>query len=163
MSGFDIAVLAVIGLSILLAALRGAVREAFHLGGWIIAFLVSSAYAGALSLALPAVIEHPGLRMAISFVLLFIGTLILAALVGLLVSKVARSAGLGFADRMLGAIFGLARGLLIVVAVVLVAGLTSLPREPFWREARLSDPLEVIALRLRPYLPEDLSRKLRYD
>lgn len=163
MSGFDIAVLTVIGLSILLAAVRGAVREAFHLGGWIIAFLVSSAYAGALSLALPAVIEHPGLRMAISFVLLFIGTLILAALVGLLVSKAARSAGLGFADRMLGAIFGLARGLLIVVAVVLVAGLTSVPREPFWREARLSDPLEVIALRLRPYLPEDLSRKLSYD
>lgn len=163
MSGFDIVVLTVIGLSIVLAAVRGAVREAFHLGGWIVAFLVSSAYAGALSLALPAVIEHPGLRLAIAFVLLFISTLILAALFGLMVSKAARSAGLGLADRTLGAIFGLARGLLIVIVVVMVAGLTSLPKERFWREARLSDPLEAMALRLRPWLPEDLSRKLRYD
>jgi membrane protein required for colicin V production len=73
-----------------------------------------------------------------------------------------RASGLGPADRALGGVFGLVRGLIIVLVIVLLAGLTPLPREPFWRGALLSGPFETAALTLRPYLPEGLSRRLRY-
>jgi membrane protein required for colicin V production len=81
----------------------------------------------------------------------------------LLLSKVMQAAGLGGADRALGAIFGAARGILIVIAAVLLAGLTSAPRQPFWRDSA-SGPLLVQAAQvLKPLLPQTFTERLRYD
>ena len=70
----------------------------------------------------------------------FVGSLMVTALVGLLLSKIVKAVGLGGVDRMLGAVFGAARGLLIVLAAALLAGLTSAPRQAFWRDSA-SGPL----------------------
>jgi membrane protein required for colicin V production len=163
MTGFDYAVIAVVALSSLLAAWRGAVREAFHLAGWIAAFVAARGYAGALSAAVPGDFGYPALKLAGAFMVLFLAVLIGFGLLGLLVSKLVKTAGLGLADRMLGTFIGLARGVIIVVGVVLLAGLTSLPREPFWRDAMLSRPLELAALEVRPWLPADMASKIRYQ
>jgi membrane protein required for colicin V production len=64
---------------------------------------------------------------------------------------------------VLGLAFGLVRGLLIVLVAVLLAGLTRLPEDRGWRDAMLSQPLEVLALLVRSYLPADLARRIRYD
>ena len=71
---------------------------------------------------------------------MFIGALIVTSLAGLLLSKVVNAVGLGGADRVLGAAFGAARGLLILLAAALLAGLTSAPRQEWWRDSA-SGPL----------------------
>jgi len=64
---------------------------------------------------------------------------------------------------LLGGIFGFARGLLIVMVAVLLAGLTPLPRQPAWANAVLSPPLEALASALKPWLPQVFSRNISYD
>ena len=163
MTVFDYTVLAVVGFSVLLAIWRGAVREAFHLAGWVAAFFLAGAYAPALAGAFPQALGPGPLRLGFAFVLLFLATLIVSALMGLVLSRLVRGAGLGLADRSLGAVIGFARGLVIVIAAVMLAGLTSLPRETYWKHARLSGPLVLAVLTIKPWLPEDLARRLRYE
>jgi membrane protein required for colicin V production len=81
---------------------------------------------------------------------------------GMLVSRLFRVAGLGLADRVLGAIFGLARGIVAVLIAVLLAGFTALPREPAWRNALLSQPLETAVIAAKPWLPRDVAERVRY-
>lgn len=163
MTVFDYAVLLIIGLSVLLSVIRGMVREVLALAGWVIAFLVANFFAAELAPMLPAAVSGESLRLLVTFAALFVVTLLIASLVSTLASELVKSLGLGTVDRVLGALFGLARGLLIVVTVVLLAGLTSLPRQPFWREAALSRPLEAVAIGLKPWLPRELSKRIRYD
>jgi membrane protein required for colicin V production len=78
--------------------------------------------------------------------------------IAMLASAMTKKAGLGFADRFLGSLFGLARGFLLIMVIVLAGGLTALPQEPFWRKAVLSAPLETAVMMAIPLLPQDLSR-----
>jgi membrane protein required for colicin V production len=161
MTGFDYAVLAVLGLSLIIGVLRGLLRELVTLAGWIAAFLLATTFSGSLSRYMPESLG-PVLGQLLAFGAIFVAVLILAGLTGLVMALVARSAGLGVTDRLLGGAFGVARGLLIVLAAVLVAGLTPLPREPFWRDAVLSGPFETAIVALRPFLPGDLAKRIRY-
>jgi membrane protein required for colicin V production len=70
---------------------------------------------------------------------------------------------LGFVDRFLGAVFGAVRGLVLVIAFVLVAGLTTLPRLNWWQNAALAPPLAVAALSLKPWLPPEWAQRLDYS
>jgi membrane protein required for colicin V production len=90
-------------------------------------------------------------------------TLIAMSLIAMLVARLLKSAGLGLEDRLLGGFFGLARGLLIVMLIVLLAGLTALPRQPAWSEAMLSPPLEALAGAIKPWVTQTLSRYISYD
>jgi membrane protein required for colicin V production len=90
-------------------------------------------------------------------------TLLGMVLLSLALVELVRAAGLGFADRVLGLAFGLARGALVVLTLVLLAGLTRLPEHPAWRDAMLSPPLEVLAIAVKPWLPGEVSRRIRYD
>jgi membrane protein required for colicin V production len=100
--------------------------------------------------------------MIISFVAIFLATLIVMSMVTMLASALIRTVGLGSIDRLLGALFGFARGLLVVLLLVLSAGLTSLPQESFWRQALLSKPLETGVIMMMPWLPQGLSKRLNY-
>lgn len=163
MTSFDYAVLAIVGLSILLSVWRGAVRELLALASWIIAFLTAQAYGAMVSGFLPATLENPSLRVLTGFVIVFASVLVITALVALLVSKMIRAVGLGLADRALGAVFGLLRGMLIVLILVLLCGLTAAPRQPVWRDAMLSAPLEAAAVAVKSYLPDELSGRISFE
>jgi membrane protein required for colicin V production len=93
----------------------------------------------------------------------FIGCLLLGALVAWPLASVIHKAGLGFVDRFLGAVFGAARGVVLVMAFVLVAGLTTLPRLDWWQNAALVPPLTVAALGLKPWLPPEWAGRLDYS
>jgi membrane protein required for colicin V production len=93
------------------------------------------------------------LRLGAAFVLILMAGLLLFALAALGMSRLLRKSGLSATDRALGAFFGLARGVVILVVLTLLAGLTALPREPAWRDAVLSPPLEALGLWVRVYLP----------
>ena len=161
MTWFDYAVVAIIALSVLLAVIRGAVREITALAGWVAALILSGLFAQELALWLPATLA-PVLSPVIAYLVIFLGVLLLSGLTGMLLATLFRAAGLGVTDRAVGALFGVARGALIVFVGAMLAGLTSLPKEPFWREAVLSGPIETAVLAARPALPKDLAQRIRY-
>src|SRR3990172_145642 len=158
MTGFDYAVLAIVGISVLLSIIHGFVRELLALASWIVAFLAAQNYAADVAPLLPAAMTNGSLRLLAAFMAIFLTVLLAMTLVAMLVSRLFRSAGLGLADRALGAVFGLVRGFAIVMVVVLLAGLTALPRQPVWRDAMLSAPLEALAGAIKIWLPYDLSK-----
>lgn len=162
MTWLDYAVLGVVVLSIAWGAWRGLVREVMSLAGWVIAFLAANLLAGPLAEALPASLEQPELRVLIAFVLVFLGTLVVTTLGAFLLGRIVNAVGLGGLDRLLGALFGLLRGLLIVAAFALVAGLTSIPKKAYWTESLSGTTLERAAVALKPWLPPAFAQRLRY-
>jgi membrane protein required for colicin V production len=162
MTGFDYAVLAIVGISVLLSIIHGFVRELLALASWIVAFLAAQNYAADFAPLLPAAITSGSGRLLVAFMAVFLVVLLAMTLAANLLSRLFRAAGLGLADRALGAVFGLVRGFAIVMVVVLLAGLTALPRQPMWREAMLSAPLEALANAVKGWLPYDLSKHINY-
>jgi membrane protein required for colicin V production len=163
MTLFDYAVFSIIGVSVIFSIVRGLVRELLALAGWIVAFVVANVFSGSVANWLPAGISDPSLRVLVAFVVLFIGVLIATSLFALALRGLVRRVGLGAEDRLLGAFFGLARGMLIVMILVLLAGLTGLPRQPVWINAAFSAPLEALAVHAKQWLPKHLSEYIRYD
>lgn len=163
MTVFDYAVLLIVGVSILVSVMRGLVREALALAGWVAAFWVAIEYSVPLSPFLPDAVPNETLRLLAAFVALFLSTLLIASLVTIAMAELVKTLGLGTVDRGLGAFFGLVRGLLIVLVLVLVAGLTPLPRHGFWHNAMLSAPFEAFVVEVKPWLPPQMAARISYD
>ena len=163
MTPFDYAVLLIVGVSVLLSVLRGMVREILALMSWFVAFWVANVYAGRLVPLLPDSIPNVSLRYLAAFVALFLVTMLVMSLITIALSELTKTIGLGPMDRLLGAFFGLLRGLLVVTILVLLAGLTGLPRQGMWRNAMFSAPLEAVAVKVKPWLPNDFSKRINYE
>ena len=162
MSWLDIGVLAVILGSIAWGAWRGLVHQVLSLAGWVMAFLAANLLAAPLSESFPANMR-PEFRVVAAFVAVFVGTLVLTTLLTALVTKFVRVSVLQGLDRWLGALFGLLRGLVIVVAFAVVAGLTPLPRMPEWTSSATGYSLAQTVIQLRPWLPPALANRLKYN
>ena len=162
MTWVDYAILAVIALSAIISIIRGFVREALSLAGWILAFWVALTFTRDLAAHLEGQISIPSARLAVAFFVLFFVTLLLTALVNYLAVQLVDKTGLSGTDRMLGVIFGVARGGVIVAILVLLAGLTALPQDPWWREAILLRHFQDLALWIRGFLPPDIASQIRY-
>jgi membrane protein required for colicin V production len=162
MTAFDLVVLVVIALSTLFAFVRGVIRELIALIAWVAGFVAAFAFTPLVGSWIPE-FGHPSVRYIIAFALILIGALLLGALIAWPLAKAVRAAGLGFVDRFLGSIFGVARGLLLVVAFVLIAGLTALPRADWWQNSALAPPFVVAALALSPWLPRQWAERLDYS
>lgn len=162
MTIIDIIVLVIVGVSVAFGVWRGLVREVLALVAWVAAFLIANLLAPDAAKLLPRAMASEELRLLVSFVVVFIVALIGLSVLAILASKLVRIIGLGPADRAVGGFFGLARGLLLVMILVLLAGLTTVPRQPMWRNAVLSGPLETFAGYITAWLPSDLSKRIRY-
>ena len=163
MTAFDYAVLIVVGSSVVVSVMRGFVREVLALTGWVLAFFAANALSSTVAPWFAPVASNPSIRALAAFLAVFIVTLIAASVLAIVASRTLKSAGLGLEDRLLGAFFGLARGVFIVMIVVLLAGLTGLPRQPVWSNAMLSPPLEALAAAAKPWLTQAVSRYISYD
>jgi membrane protein required for colicin V production len=159
MTGFDYGVLAILGFSLLVGVLRGLLRELVMLAGWISAFVLATTFSRQLTPLMPQSLG-PVLAPLIAYVVIFVVVLLTAGFIALLLTILAKSAGMSALNRMMGAGFGVIRGLLVVLALVLVAGLTPLPKEPFWRNAVSSGAFETAIIAARPLLPEDLRKRI---
>lgn len=162
MNWADIAILVVIMVSLVISVMRGFVREVLSLVAWIAAFWVAAALATPASVLLEPHIEIETLRVVVAFIVVMIVTLIVAGLVNLAIGKLLASAGLSGTDRLLGAVFGIARGAAIVGIAVLLAGLTPLPGQPWWAESRILVPFENAALYVLRWLPPDLAKNFSF-
>lgn len=163
MTVFDYVVSGIFLVSIVLSIFRGFVREALSIAGWVVAFIVASAYSSLFEQFLPAEITGETLRISIAFVLTFLSVLLITALAIMLLTTLIKGIGLGFIDRLFGSVFGFLRALAIVTLLVLIAGLTTIPNQLFWQQAVLSRPLEAIAVQVLPWLPNDLSKRISYE
>jgi membrane protein required for colicin V production len=162
MTAFDFVVIGIIGLSTVFAFARGFVRVVVSLAAWVVALVAAFQYDDVLAAWLPAFGDAPRVRYIAAFVLIVVIVLLVGALLGWLLSRLVRAVGLGFVDRTLGAVLGLARGLLIVVIGVLIAGLTTFPQQEWWRRAMFAPALVDAALSLRPWLPHRWAEQLAF-
>lgn len=160
MTGIDYAFIAVILISTLFSLLRGFVKEAISLGAWIVAMWVSVTFASNLSNFMPDGIENPAFRLGLSFVLLFVMTLILGVMVNILVGQLITRTGLSGVDRALGTVFGLARGVLIVIVIVMLVGLTTFQQSDAWQQSVLVERFQALATWLQVYLPDDVTNSI---
>ena len=130
MTAFDYIVLAIVGVSVLVSLFRGAVREVMSIASWVASFLIALNFAPTLAKFLPVSLGQSWLRLFVAFGVLMIVGLLLFGLVAFMLTRLIRGSGLSPLDRSLGVLFGLVRALVILVALMLIAGLTPLPREP---------------------------------
>lgn len=150
----DYIVLIIIALSVLVGAIRGFVKEAFSLLVWAAAFLVAFQYSGALALQLESYVPLPSARTSLAFAGLFLTVLIVGGLVTFLVGKMVEKTGLSGTDRLLGGVFGGVRGLVLILALILVAGLTPIPQDPWWQNSRSIQSLMPLAEWSAKFLPD---------
>lgn len=161
MTGFDFAVMAILLVSLLFGVWRGLVYEVLSLVGWPVAFLLGKLYGGSVAPMMPGTQET--VRLALGYAAVFIAALIVWGVLAWLLSKLVKAVGLGWLDRSLGALFGVLRGVLVILALVWLAGLTSIPEQPFWRGAQTSRAAENVALLTKAWLPDSIARRIQYD
>lgn len=162
MTAFDFIVIAIVALSGLFGFARGFVRVVVSLLALVFAVILAIQLSVPIGGMLPDFGETPATRYIVAFALIAIAVLIVGALLGWSLFRLVRAIGLGFLDRLLGAVAGVARGVVFVVIAVLIAGATSLPRELWWQNAMLAPPLVAAALALRPWLPQLWAQHLDY-
>jgi membrane protein required for colicin V production len=162
MTAFDLMVIGVVGLSTVFAFWHGFVRVVASLATWVVAVLAGIRFSDLVGTMLPDFGETPAARYVAAFALIMVCVLIVGAIVGFLLSRLVSAVGLRFLDRLLGALFGFARGVLVAVVLVLFAGLTTLPKQDWWQNALTSPALTAAALSLRPRLPKAWADRLDY-
>ena len=158
----DYIILGVIALSAVISLFRGFVKEAFSLFMWISAFWLSWMFFRELAALLIQWISLPSARLGISFALIMIVVLIIGGIIGYLLSKLVEHTGLSGTDRLLGVFFGVARGVVIVAILILLAGLTPVPEDPWWKGSLLIGHFQEISVWLRDLLPEDIAQYFSY-
>ena len=163
MTSFDYAVLLIIGISIVMSMMRGAVREVLAIAGWVAAIYVAKTYATQLLPLLPADIPTVSLKILAAHVIVFFGVLLVTSLLTIALSSLIKKISLNWFNRFLGGFFGFARGLLIVCVLVFLAGLTSFPKDARWTNAMFSAPLEALVKTALPFLPPAVAKHVKYD
>lgn len=162
MTVFDYAFLVVLVLSVCLGLWRGLVSEILALVAWSVAFVLARMFVQDLVPLIAHWVEAPWLRSAIAFGSIFIVTLLVLGLIRVALRSLLTAVGLAPLDRLLGAGFGVVRALLLAFLVVAVAGMTALPRQPWWREAAFAEPLETAVIAAKPWMPKDLAERIKY-
>lgn len=159
----DYAIVGVVVLSMLISLFRGFVRECLSLVAWVLAFLVSIRFAGLVSQWLAVWIHSASLRLGVAYAGLFVLVLVVGAVVNYLGGRFVSATGFTGTDRMLGLVFGAARGVAIITLLLLAAGLTSLPHDAWWRHSLLISRMEPMAVWVRDRLPPDLAQRIRFS
>ena len=160
MTGFDFAAIAILLISLLLGLWRGLVYEVLSLLGWPLAFVLSKLFAGNVAPLLPMAQEP--VRITVAYALVFVAALIVWSVLVWLLSRLVKAIGLGWLNSALGGLFGLLRGVLVVLVLVWLAGLTHIPEQPFWRTAHLARTAEDAALLTKALLPDSIAQRIRY-
>lgn len=135
MSSIDYLILGIILVSLAIGVWRGFVREALSLLIWVAAFWLAYTLMTTLEVYLANLITDQALRLAVSFIVLFLAVHIVGFFVSRLLATVVKSIGLKGVDRVVGAGFGLARGVVVIAVLVLLVELTPMNEEALWQQS----------------------------
>jgi len=159
MNLFDCFLIAVIAYSTIVAFLRGIILELFSLGGLIAGILLASWNYEHLAMLLGKFISKPAIAEIVAFLLIIIVVMVLSTLLGKALNRTAHAIGLGFFDRLLGALFGFGRGCLFGVAI-LMAVAAFLPHSAWIANSRLSSYFLAGAHAVSFVVPHDLQQQI---
>lgn len=152
--------LSIVAISLLVGGLRGFVKEVFSLAVWAAAFFVAFQFSGVMAERLAEQVSLPSARVALAFGGLFLLTLLVGGLLTYLVGLLVEKTGLSGSDRLLGGIFGALRGLALVLALIIIAGFTPVPEDPWWDESRVIQSLMPLAQWAADFLPDSIHEHL---
>ena len=159
----DYAILGILAISLLVGLLRGFIKEVFSLVVWVAAFVIAYRFADDVAGLMETSVTLPSARTAIGFIGLFILVLVIGGLVNYLLGRLVESTGLSGTDRLLGGVFGIFRGVAVVVAAILVMGFTPLPADPWWKESRLIKSFMPLVDWSVEFLPASASEHLDFE
>lgn len=128
----DWVIIVVLTLSVLLSLWRGFVREAIALAGWVAAYVIANLYVDELASVLAPTIDNVTGRYVVSFALLFVATLIVATILRKVASGLVKVTGLSLLDRLLGTVFGLTRGIIVILVGVYLLRQLIAPQDLIW-------------------------------
>jgi membrane protein required for colicin V production len=157
MQWVDLAMLAVLAISMVVGLVRGLVFEVLSLVGWLVAYLVARWFGADLAVHIPVGKPGSAVNHAVGFVVLFIAALLLWAIASRLLRFLIHASPLSTPDRALGACFGLLRGLVILLVAATVITVTPLAKSHPWRASHGAQWLHAALDGLRPLLPSQLS------
>jgi len=163
MNSIDIFILAILLISTGISFLRGFVREILSLVAWIGAVWIAISFTPNASVLLASQIMNEAVRVLVAFIGLFLATLIVLSLINHLVGQLVKKTGFSGTDRMIGVVFGLARGGVIISVIVLVVGVTTLPQEKFWQESVFLEHFSPLASWLQGNFPKDIATQFALD
>jgi membrane protein required for colicin V production len=157
----DYVIIAILALSAVIGLARGLIREVLSLVIWVVAVLVAWTFYSPLADQLTPWLSTPSVRIGVAFVILVFVVLILGAILGQLLTTLVDKTGLTGTDRLLGVVFGAARGALLVAVLVYLAALTPMPEDPWWKESRLIGHFQTLADRVLAMIPPEVESKLK--
>jgi membrane protein required for colicin V production len=138
MTWADWAIVAVLGLSVLISVVRGFVKEVVSLLIWVAAAVIASIFYDQLAVWMVGWISTPSLRMLTAWILLFVAVLIVGGILNYLLGKLVEATGLSGTDRLLGLLFGLARGLIVLMVIVtILPSVLPVDQDLWWQESTL--------------------------
>jgi membrane protein required for colicin V production len=163
MTALDYGVIGIVAISMLLGLWRGVVTEVVALAAWGIGIFAAVDYGKMVGQAIYSGFADPLVQTLAGCATVFFAILLAMALLGMVVRSMVKALGLSLSDRLLGGAFGLLRGLLMVLVLVGLAGMTGIPQQPWWKGAVLAAPLETVMMAARPWLPADLAKRIRFS
>lgn len=158
----DVAIVVVVALSATIGFFRGFLREALGLAIWVLAFYLAFVLAAPASVYLQRWIDADSVRLAVAFAIVFLAVLIAGAIVNYLLGRLINQTGFAGTDRAVGIVFGVVRGVAVLIVLVLLAGVTPVPRDSWWQRSIFIGQLEAGALWVRGYLPADIANAITY-
>lgn len=153
----DIAILAIIFVSLSMGLVRGFIREILSLFSWLVALWIAYTHATTGAGYLENHITELPFRVVIAFAGIFVISLILFSIVSHLLYRLLAIAGISGIDRSLGLLFGLLRGIVIVALLIVVAAFMDFTSKPWWQESLLVDYFNPVIELIRVALPADLA------
>jgi membrane protein required for colicin V production len=163
MNSFDVVILVILVIFTLLGMWRGLLREIITILTWVLSFALAWLFAARFAYLFASISNEPVLQQVVSFVAIFFVVFTAGTAASWLIHKYIPPKSLfRAANVVFGGLFGAARGAVIIISIFLVAGLTSFPQRPWWRESAITPYFERAALYVSGYLPSDIARHIHY-
>lgn len=161
MNWTDYIILGIVSISVLIGLWRGFVSEVLALVIWVGSLWLAWKFGPVAAAYFDHLIATPSLRLVAGYATCLVGALVVGAVIKAVINRLMISSGLSGTDRMLGLLFGFARGVVLVALMVFLLGLTAATREPWWRESLLLPQFQSVAVALSAQLPASAARYLQ--
>ena len=155
---FDIAIVVVILITALIGFMRGFIWLIIFIATWGAAIFLAFKYKGVLASALPVQLSSEVAQTGLSILLIFLGVLIIGAIINYLFCKAVSAIGLGTFDRILGTGLGIVIGALAITLLTMLLALTELPDQDLWKSSKFVPKFQEAAVWVKGLIPEDLNQ-----
>lgn len=156
----DYVIIGLIAGSILLGIIRGFVREAMSLVTWVAALAIGILYCEPLASHFTR-ISVVSVRYVLAFIVLALSVLIIGGIISHIIVRIIRLTGFGVTDRIIGTVFGFARGAAIIAVIVLIGDKHGLQKDKVWQSSILIPKVQPVSLWIQERIPEDVVKRVQ--